>query len=65
VIEQKFGLIQCTEVQKSQFDAQQLCGAASTWWSNFVAIQPPNLSHPVLRDKTGRISYMRQRRQHI
>jgi hypothetical protein len=40
VIEQKFGLIQCTEVQKSLFAAQQLHGAASTWWSNFVAIQP-------------------------
>jgi hypothetical protein len=24
-----------------------------------------NLSHPVLRDKAGCISYMRQRRQHI
>jgi hypothetical protein len=42
VIEQKFGFIQCTEVQKSLFAAQQLCGAASTWWSNFVAIQPPD-----------------------
>jgi hypothetical protein len=42
VIEQKFGLIQCTEVQKSLFAAQQLRGAASTWWSNFVTIQPPD-----------------------
>jgi hypothetical protein len=39
VIEQKFGLIQCTEVQKSLFAVEQLRGAASTWWSNFVAIQ--------------------------
>jgi hypothetical protein len=45
VIEQKFGLIQCIEVQKSLFAAQQLRGAASTWWSNFVAIQP--LDHQV------------------
>ena len=30
VIKQKFGLIQCTEVQKSIFAAQQLRGAAST-----------------------------------
>ena len=36
VIEQKFGLIWCTEVQKSLFAAQQLCGAASTWWSIFL-----------------------------
>jgi hypothetical protein len=42
VIEQKFGLIQCTEVQKSLFAAQQLRGATSTWWSNFVAIQLPD-----------------------
>jgi hypothetical protein len=42
VIEQKFGLIQYTEVQKSLFGAQQLRGAASTWWSNFVAIQLPD-----------------------
>jgi hypothetical protein len=42
VIEQKFGLIQCTEVQKSLFAAQQLRGAASTWWSNFVTIQLPD-----------------------
>jgi hypothetical protein len=29
-------------VQKSLFAAQQLRGAASTYWSNFVAIQPPD-----------------------
>jgi hypothetical protein len=40
VIEQKFGLIRCTETQKSLFAAQQLRGPASTWWGNFVAIQP-------------------------
>jgi hypothetical protein len=39
VIEQKFGLIRCTETQKSLFAAQQLRGPASTWWGNFVAIQ--------------------------
>jgi hypothetical protein len=42
VIEQKFSLIQCTKVQKSLFVAQQFRGAASTWWSNFVAIQLPD-----------------------
>jgi hypothetical protein len=40
VIEQKFGLIRCTETQKSLFAAQQLRGPASTWWGNYVAIQP-------------------------
>jgi hypothetical protein len=40
VIEQKFGLIQCTETQKPLFAAQQLRGPASTWWANFSAIQP-------------------------
>ncbi len=40
VMEQKFGLIRCTETQKSLFAAQQLRGPASTWWGNFVAVQP-------------------------
>jgi hypothetical protein len=40
VMEQKFGLIRCTETQKPLFAAQQLRGPASTWWANFVAVQP-------------------------
>ena len=40
VMEQKFGLIRCTETQKSLFATQQLRGPASTWWVNFVAVQP-------------------------
>jgi hypothetical protein len=40
VIEQKFGLIRCTETQKPLFVARQLRGPASTWWGNYVAIQP-------------------------
>jgi hypothetical protein len=40
VIEQKFGLIRCTETQNPLFAAQQLRGPASTWWRNYVAIQP-------------------------
>jgi hypothetical protein len=40
VVEQKFGLIQCTEVQKPQFAAQLLRGPTSTWWANFVVVQP-------------------------
>jgi hypothetical protein len=39
-IEQKFGLLRCTETQKLLFAAQQLRGPASTWWGNYVAIQP-------------------------
>jgi hypothetical protein len=38
-MEQKFGLICCTETQKPLFVAQQLRGLASTWWGNFMAIQ--------------------------
>ena len=40
VIEQKFGLIRCSEIQKPLFAAQQLRGPASTWCGNFVAVQP-------------------------
>jgi hypothetical protein len=40
VIEQKFGLIRCTETQKPLFVAQQLRVPARTWWGNYVAIQP-------------------------
>jgi hypothetical protein len=39
-MEQKFRLIRCTETQKPLFAAQQLRGPASTWWGNFVAVQP-------------------------
>jgi hypothetical protein len=40
VIEQKFGLLQCTKTQKPLFVTQQLRGPANTWWGNYVAIQP-------------------------
>jgi hypothetical protein len=40
VMEQKFELIRCTETQKPLFAVQQLTGPASTWWANFVAVQP-------------------------
>jgi hypothetical protein len=42
VIKQKFGLLRCSETQKPLFAAQQLRGPASTWWGNFVAVQPAN-----------------------
>jgi hypothetical protein len=38
VIEQKFGLLRCTETQKPLFAAQELRGPTSTWWGNYVAI---------------------------
>ena len=39
-MEQKFGLIHCTEVQKPLFAAQQLRGPASAWYANLMAAQP-------------------------
>jgi hypothetical protein len=49
VIEQKFGLIRCSEIQKPLFAAQQLRGPASTWWGNFVAVQP--VDHQITWDE--------------
>jgi hypothetical protein len=49
VMEQKFGLIRCTETQKPLFAAQQLIGSASTWWANFSAIQP--IGHQITWDE--------------
>jgi hypothetical protein len=49
VIEQKFGLLRCTEIQKPLFAAQQLRGPASTSWGNYVAIQPAG--HQVTYDE--------------
>jgi hypothetical protein len=40
VIEYKFVLLHCTEVQKTLFATQQLRGDASAWWANFVATRP-------------------------
>jgi hypothetical protein len=40
VMEQKFGLIRCSETQKPLFAVQRLRGLASTRWANFSAIQP-------------------------
>ena len=40
VIESKFGLLPCTEVQKPLFVAQQLRGAASAWWTNYLVLVP-------------------------
>jgi hypothetical protein len=37
IIESKFELLHCSEIQKTMFVAQQLCGPVSTWWANFTA----------------------------
>jgi hypothetical protein len=39
-IESKFGLLHCTEVQKTLFSAQQLHGDASAWWANYITTRP-------------------------
>jgi hypothetical protein len=36
IIESKFGLLHCTEIQNTLFVAQQLHGPASAWWTNFT-----------------------------
>jgi hypothetical protein len=40
VMESKFGLLHCTEVQKTLFTTQQLRGDASTWWANYTTTHP-------------------------
>jgi hypothetical protein len=37
IIESKFRLLHCTEIQKTLFMAQQLRGLVSFWWVNFTA----------------------------
>ncbi|GJN04720.1 hypothetical protein PR202_ga22290 [Eleusine coracana subsp. coracana] len=36
ILESKFGLLNCTPMQKTLFAAQQLHGAAGAWWANHV-----------------------------
>jgi hypothetical protein len=45
-IESKFGLLRCTEVQKTLFTAQQLRGDANTWWANYIATHPVDYQVP-------------------
>jgi hypothetical protein len=40
VMESKFRLLCCTEVQKTLFTAQQLRGDISAWWANYTATRP-------------------------
>jgi hypothetical protein len=39
-MESKFGLLHCTEHQKTLFTTQQLRGDASAWWANYTATRP-------------------------
>jgi hypothetical protein len=36
----KFGLLQCTEYQKTLYTVQQLRGAAIAWWASYIATLP-------------------------
>jgi hypothetical protein len=46
VMESKFGLLRCTEVQKTLFTAQQLQGDVSAWWANYTATHPADYQVP-------------------
>jgi hypothetical protein len=39
-MESKFGLLYCTEYQKSPYAVQQLRGAARSWWASYIATLP-------------------------
>jgi hypothetical protein len=47
--ESKFGLLHCTEYQKTLYAAQQLRGAAGAWWASYTATLP--IDHHVLWDE--------------
>jgi hypothetical protein len=36
VTESKFGLLHCSELQKTLFAAQQLRGSSSAWWATYT-----------------------------
>jgi hypothetical protein len=40
LMESKFGLFRCTEVQKTLFTTQQLRGDASGWWASYTVTRP-------------------------
>jgi hypothetical protein len=40
VMESKFGLLRCTEVQKTLFTAHQLRGDTNAWWANYTTTHP-------------------------
>jgi hypothetical protein len=39
-MESKFGLLHCTEYQKTMYIAQQLRGAARAWWASYITTLP-------------------------
>ena len=41
-IEDKFSILNCTEVNKAAFASQQLRGTAKIWWVNHKALLPDN-----------------------
>jgi hypothetical protein len=38
--ESKFGLLHCTEYQKTLYATQQLRGATGAWWASYIATLP-------------------------
>jgi hypothetical protein len=46
VMKSKFGLLRCTEGQKTLFAVQQLWGDASVWWANYTATRPMDYQVP-------------------
>jgi hypothetical protein len=46
VTESKFGLLHCSEIQKTLFAAQQLHGSASAWWATYSAAIQDNHQVP-------------------
>jgi hypothetical protein len=40
IIESKFGLLHCTEYQKTLYAMQQLRGSAGAWWASYIATLP-------------------------
>jgi hypothetical protein len=69
VMESKFGLLRCTEVQKTLFAAQQLRGDASVWWANYTTTRPADYQVPWVEFHNGFRAYyipsgvMRKKRQ--
>jgi hypothetical protein len=47
--ESKFGLLHCTEYQKTLYTAQQLRGTAGAWWTSYITTLPDD--HHVLWDE--------------
>jgi hypothetical protein len=69
VMESKFGLLRCTEVQKTLFTTQQLRGDASVLWANYTTTRPADYHVPWAEFRGAFHSYyipagmMRKKRQ--